>query len=469
MEKFIVNSKMPGFKSVVIESNELVNPGDILVIIADDNINNQLSEYYTRTKEILAKGLRVVLLGVGEKCNTFFPLASLMMCYNAYDIYMLQSLDILSISYMDKLLNRKPTFEEVQSFIDPRVTNISDLDTLIIGIESLVSENNTDGLKVFLEQHMPSIENMLVTVEYLKKQAELTNSKELVNKLSSLKADMESLESKLDETKEKASKLREDKFALNSELSECKKEIDKLRAIAKEAESASGGPATIKAYPEIKTSLVNCKTQTIMYFKEVSYIPYMNSFIIALIELLKTKKDANGNTRRVKLLVYDSSTEIFNCYSTMNKVSSEEYVNNKDNYVAKSEKFVITDPNPVILTDILQYEPGYDVVIVYDRMHKLTDIVSGNNVYKFFVMNSLSDYTNSKDILHIANSQRIFTRPDVAIDTPFKIPRIPGFDANNVTASKRTVLYNKLKTMNNENLMGKLFEEARLNSNISKR
>ena len=469
MEKYIVNSKMPGFKSVDINSTDLKIPGDILVVIADEELNDKLALYYTRLKEILARGLRVVLIDVGGKCTSFFPLASLLICYNSYDVYMIQSMDILTASYMERLLARTPSYDEVESFVDSKIVNISELDTLIIGIESLVNENNTEGFKTFLSQHMPSLENMVTTVDYLKKQAELTNSKELVAKLTSLKDEVKSLEEKVDEFKERCNKLRDEKFTLNQALNDNKKEIDALRAQAKEFEETSVSTPTIKSYNEIKTSLINCKVQIVLYFKEVSYIPYMNTFIKILPELIRIRKDSNNNTRKVKTIIYDSNTEIFNCYKDLIIANSEYFVNNKDNCVSKLAKFVATEPNPIILTDILQHEPAYDVIIVYDRMHKQTDVVSGNNVYKFYVMNSLSDLQNCRELLKINSTQRIFTRPEVNIDTPFKLPRIPDYNVPGATPARKMTSYNKIKTSNGDNLINKLFEEIRLNQVLARK
>ena len=470
MERYIVNSKMPGFTSVDIDDKSLLGRDKIILVIANEEIDDHLSKYYTSIKEILISGGRVMLIGVGDKSRAFLPLASLMVCYSAYDIYMVQTMDIVTVPYINSLIERKPSFEEVQSFIGGKVTAIGDIDTIILGIQSLVNDNNIDGFKVFLEQHMPSIESMMVTIDYLKKQAELTNSKELVTKLDGLKEKVTQLENKLEEAREKCNELRDSKIKLNNELGEYKKQIDVLRTRCEELESAPAGTRAIHSYNEVKTSLITCKTKTIIYFKEVSYIPYMNTLVNTLFELIKSR------TTKVKMIIYDSNTEMFNSYNRINNVSSVEYADKKDNYVAKAEKLVVTDPNPVIITDILQYDPGYDVVIVYDRMRKLTDVVSGNNVYKFFVINSLSDYNNIKDTLKITDEGRVFTRPEVAINTEFKIPRIADFPSSGqangdweAQKSRRIVLYSKIKTPKGKGLTMEFFETVRLKELFSRR
>lgn len=469
MEKYIVNSKMPGYTSVEITDDKLKQGNCLAVIILMDTTKEMLFDYYSTIRHIIINSGRVVLIGVGKDCNIFFPIATMMTQYCAYDIYMLDSLDILTSSYVERLLEREPSFEEVQSFIDGKITSYNDISTLIIGIEALVNENNIEGLKVFLEQHMPSIENMITTIEYLKKQDELSNSKELVTKLNKLKETVNDIEAKLKESKEKCSELRDSKFELNTQLEELKSEILNLKKRNSDLEdNSSTGTPVIKSYSEIRTSAINCKARLVIYFKEITYVPYMNSFVLALMELIKVRKNLNGTAMRVKLLIYDTATELFNSYSKMNTVNSVEFVNNRDNYVKLSEKFVITDPNPTILTEILQVTPEYDVVIVYDRMRKITDVVSGNNVYKFFVLNSSADYNNTKDILKISDTKSIITRQGSNIDTPFKLVTLPGFGGAGSSDSSRITKYNKMKTPDGTPIMKELFDRIRLNTIIKK-
>ena len=461
MNKYIVNSKMPGFQSVDIKADELREGNCLAVIVLQGTTKDMLYDYYIAVQNIIVHRGRVVLIGVGKDCEIFFPIATMMCSYKAYDIYRVESLDIVSAPYVNRLLERKPTYEEVQAFIDGGIVSYSDLSTLIIGIESLVSENNVEGLKVFLDQHMPSLESLITTIEHFKKESELANSKELVNRIQSLKDKLKDLEDKEDELKKKNNELKEEKLKVSKELVSFQKEVERLQTENQELADAGPGAPAIKTYSEIRTSSINCKARIVIYFKEITYIPYMNSFVLSLMELLKSRKNSKGAALRVKLLIYDTNTELFQCYPKLNIVSSAEFVNGRDNYVKKVEKFVITDPNPAILTEILEYSPEYEVVIVYDRMKKTTNVVSGNNVYKFFVLNSKEDFESIKGTLGIEGNQ-VITRPEVNIPGAFKLGTIPNYADG--TPMSRIVKYNKLKTSQNQLLIGAIFEKIRLDS-----
>lgn len=442
MRRYIVNSKMPGFTPAEITDEVLKDKDALVLVVLSSDSGAVLSDYYNSIRDMLAAQARVILVGVGdEPSDIFFPLTTMMAGYKAYDVYQIKSLSILNSTYVEKLIERKPSFEEVQSFIGGKVTAYSELSTLIIGIESMVNEDKIDGLKVFLSRHMPSIENMITTIEYFKKQADLANSRELLAKVETLGKTIEGLNEQLNDSRAKCTELRDSKVALNTEVDKLQKEVTKLKEKNDELED-SAGSMMIKTYSEVRTSSIACKPKIVLYFKEISYIPYMNSFILAIFEMLKIHRP-NRQSLRVKLLIYDTNTEIFSSYNKINKINSQEYFNNKDNHLKISEKLVILDPNPVILTDVLEVTPQYDVVIVYDRMKKLTDVVSGNNVYKFFVINSLNEYNSLKAPMKILDPSFVITRPDVEIDKAIKLAKINGYKDVPVSGTSRVSKYNK--------------------------
>ena len=96
----------------------------------------------------------------------------------------------------------------------------------------------------------------------------------------------------------------------------------------------------------------------------------------------------------------------------MQKVDSAEFESNKQMLMQKTPKFVVTEPAPQILKDILQsMSPQFDVVIIYDRMRQAADLVEGNNVYKFWVVNSYNDYIQTKNLFKIDRTDTVITRP----------------------------------------------------------
>ena len=96
------------------------------------------------------------------------------------------------------------------------------------------------------------------------------------------------------------------------------------------------------------------------------------------------------------------------------------------------------------------------------------DVVVGNNVTKFFIINSSKDYTEVKDILKIKDNSFIITNPHSSIDANslkrfLDIPYIPGFaqSTNSAKASK----YLKLKTsVTDLPLIDTIVKKARINT-----
>ena len=115
----------------------------------------------------------------------------------------------------------------------------------------------------------------------------------------------------------------------------------------------------------------------------------------------------------------------------MQQVDSAAFESNKAVLLNKTPKFVVTEPAPQILKDILQsINPQFDVLIIYDRMKHATDLVEGNNVYKFWVVNSFNDYNTTKNLFKIDRTDTIITRPAsrIAPDV-IDIPRIKAYEA----------------------------------------
>ncbi len=115
----------------------------------------------------------------------------------------------------------------------------------------------------------------------------------------------------------------------------------------------------------------------------------------------------------------------------MQQVDSAAFESNKAVLLNKTPKFVVTEPAPQILKDILQsINPQFDVLIIYDRMKQATDLVEGNNVYKFWVVNSFNDYNTTKNLFKIDRTDTIITSPAsrIAPDV-IDIPRIKAYEA----------------------------------------
>ena len=100
----------------------------------------------------------------------------------------------------------------------------------------------------------------------------------------------------------------------------------------------------------------------------------------------------------------------------------------------------------MIIEDVLTSDQAFDVVIIYDRMHTQNDVVEGNLVTKFYVINSKKDYESLKAQLKIndvsfiitdaANSLNISKEWKIIGDRNFiDIPTIPEYKKHEIASS----------------------------------
>jgi hypothetical protein len=97
-------------------------------------------------------------------------------------------------------------------------------------------------------------------------------------------------------------------------------------------------------------------------------------------------------------------------------------------------------------------------------MRQLTNLVSGNNVIKYYIINSNKDFREVQAMLKITDKSSIITRVDSSIgaDT-LNIPRIDGFNQQGSTDSKKFSMYNRLQAEGNNRLvLGSIFERAHI-------
>lgn len=456
MVKYLINENIHGYERITVKDTEATNNKDnLFVIILDKSCDNDTGNYYKLISNALKNNNRVILVSVDDENKSFRPLASLMTTFNNYDIYQVQDKESISAPYLLKLEDRKPDLTEVQTFIGGDITAYSDMNTILFGIESLVDEGNDKGLKEFVEKHLISIENLTSTLNNMKKTCDTFNSNELIDAVNALKDKESKLKTTIDEKEKEISTIKFDRDTYKVESENLKRENTKLKNKNMDLESqAEAGVSVIRTYKEINTASINCKTKLVLYFKEISYVQYVNSLVDQLINIMETMK------LKTKLLVYDSQSELYSMYKPMPVVTGSDYVSMKGNLISKTKKFVVAEPNPTILQDILLSEQCFDVVIIYDRMRSIHDVVTGNNVTKFFVINSSKEFDELKQALKISDTSYIIThssstigkdksdrsKENVASKTRqfLDIPTIDGYSS--LTPSAKTSKYMKIAT-----------------------
>jgi len=414
MTKYMIGDNFQNYEKITVDDLDLTNASDnLFIIIVNKSSDSEIPKYYKFVNNALKKHNRIILIGIDDNGKIFNTLATLMITYESYDIYKIVDKDALSADYLLKIEKRHPDYSEAQTFVGGELTAYSDINMLLFGLQSIIEEGNQDALKPFIEEHAVSFENIVNTLNNMKKTCEVFNSNELVNEINTLKDDKNNLEEQIKEKDEEIDKIKYDRDKNKVDAETLKRENDKLKASATSVQvdsDANSGP-TIKSFKTLNTQLLkDNKTKIVLYFKEISYVRYTNTLVTILFDFIKRKN------LKVKLLIYDTGSEMYNMYNPLRVINGQNYLADKGSLIRKVEKFVVSEPSQSIITDILCSDMNFDVVIIYDRMHTLNDVVEGNLVSKFYVVNSRDEFDNIKGQLKIKDTSNVITHADSSIN-----------------------------------------------------
>lgn len=459
MSNYIVDYDLPNFEKIEIKDiGSISNQDNNLIVVVRDTLN--FNDLYIGIKSYLSNNAgNIYLIFRQEIKDDMKAICCLLALYGVYNIYIIEKDDIITVEYIEKLFKRKPSLSEVITYISAEIGSYADLSVIINGIQTLSNNGDIGALKSFIEENIESIDSSVNMIEYLKKVLDLSNSGELENNINTLKEEIINLKSSVDNLNKECN-TKDDKIeSLVNSSEELKRKITVLEYEKSVMENNNSNNApVIYSYNEINTALIKCKVPIIIYIKEISYVQYVNTLINTIIEILHIKE------KKTKLVIYDLRTGINQIYKPLNVISGGDFINEKNNYMNYRDSFVVCEPNPIIIKTILEsMSPIFDVVIIYDRMRNSKDVVTGNNVFKFWVINSSSDYEKSKDLLKISNKASIITRVNSSIgEETLNIPTIEGF--NGLTVSAKLSRYNGLKTSGRHSveLINTIFKKAKI-------
>lgn len=418
-----------GCERVEITDEKLINDKDQLVyVVLNESTADAscLKTYYNSIKAMLKNNVKVFIVMVAETSKIRGSICNLMQLFGNYNVYQVPDENFISSAYLDTLPERTVTYDEMAQYLQNDIVAYDDMDTVLQGVQECINRNDAEGLKTLIEGHLPTIEAAPTVFSQMKNSIDQANSGVLQDKIANIKAQLEEA-NELNEKKQTEIRQRESTIDdLNSSLKDARRQLTQTKADMEELklQVQNAGPA-IRSYQTVKTQLLKCKTEHIIYIKEISRIPYINSFVLMLQEMIKQFRYTS------KLLIYDNTSQAQVTYGNMQQVDSAAFESNKAVLLNKTPKFVVTEPAPQILKDILQsINPQFDVLIIYDRMKQATDLVEGNNVYKFWVVNSFNDYNTTKNLFKIDRTDTIITRPAsrIAPDV-IDIPRIKAYEA----------------------------------------
>lgn len=418
-----------GCERVEITDEKLISDKDQLVyVVLNESTADAscLKTYYNSIKAMLKNNVKVFIVMVAETSKIRGSICNLMQLFGNYNVYQVPDENFISSAYLDTLPERTVTYDEMAQYLQNDIVAYDDMDTVLQGVQECINRNDAEGLKTLIEGHLPTIEAAPTVFSQMKNSIDQANSGVLQDKIANIKAQLEEA-NELNEKKQTEIRQRESTIDdLNSSLKDARRQLTQTKADMEELklQVQNAGPA-IRSYQTVKTQLLKCKTEHIIYIKEISRIPYINSFVLMLQEMIKQFRYTS------KLLIYDNTSQAQVTYGNMQQVDSAAFESNKAVLLNKTPKFVVTEPAPQILKDILQsINPQFDVLIIYDRMKQATDLVEGNNVYKFWVVNSFNDYNTTKNLFKIDRTDTIITRPAsrIAPDV-IDIPRIKAYEA----------------------------------------
>lgn len=459
MDKYLIgfSNQIMGFESLDIIDEKISNlKNELVVMLLDDKSNGRLYDYYSKTRELLVNNNKIILILDGATSRIRKQIGMLLVSYRNYNIYTIDDISSIDSSYISALNEREPSEEEVITFVGADLTAYAQINELMLKMVQSIEESDVEGLRSLIESNRESIEGFVDIIDYMKRVVDTVNSgdtdnkiKELRNKISELeKREIESnkklrdAEGKLEEAKEDASTIRREAFQAKKRVGELEEQLNSREPV-------------IRAYSELQTQMIRCKAKIVIYFKEISPISYMPSMITKMIEVMQ-----KVDKLRVKLMIYDNKNSFLAAYKPLPVVGSGEYVSNRDIVVNKYDKMVVVEANQALIEDVLQSD--WDVVIVYDRLKQSKDIVSGNNVYKYWVLNSITEFKALSQSFKI-DKTRIITRPGVLPES-ITIKELPDYKTK--TQSAKLAEYINMQNMgeNRGRVFDIIFRETNVKS-----
>lgn len=346
----------------------------------------------------------------------------------------IEELSELIVQYKNQIEQLKSQEEDAETLREALDSKEHEIDRLSSDIEKYENLSvDLDNLKNENEQYKIKMQEMTDEIQTLKNQLEDTS-----NKTSTVLGEGISVE--------EIQKLREDNERLVERCNRYKTDIINLKAsndsfLDKLRNKAAGA---MEFNPLLLNNNTKIKSRNILYFKEISYVTYTNTMLVKTLDLLLKKK------QRVKMIIFDKPDEFSPSYQGLTIVNGD-YARKKDD-VLRKDIVVIMEPNMAILEDILSEQ--YTLVLIVDRLKCVKDLVIGNQVYKFWMVNSSSGIQSIMNMGSMSNdisSSSIITRPGVGHDTIgiSKISDYPTF-TEQAKSSKWYHLTN-INAKNNEN------------------
>ena len=370
---------------------------DSIVILTEED--DEILEMYVFVNTLIKSGKAVKCVVAGASDLMKNSICALMYDKEKYDIF---ESDIESVDneYLADIQEIQQEAEEAEMYIDKRIIEYGKISKKLL-------EKDDEDAKVGSEY-----------IEYLKQILENGNTD---NKINVLARDMEKKISTQDEEIEK----------LKIEIEIKDKNIKQLEGINKELkDSLISNNDNVASYVTVNTVAVGSKIKYILYFKEISYVRYMNTFIKAFMRIFEILKV------NARLLIQDVRDDTNAKYEGIPVVDDKFYTANREKLLDSSREFVVVSRSTMVIEDVLK--TNCDVLVIYDRTGIAQDLISGA-ITKFFVVGSAKELETSKRFrIDMTNTFCYYDDSDKGI----YISKIPDF--NNLNENARIAKINKL-------------------------
>ena len=438
----LVNSTVTGIDSVGINVLADVNiqKQQEVIFVCNKDAKDFPSTVYIFLRDCLRNGKRVFLIIVGDSDHRLY--SNLMVLFGAYDIYNIADERMLNERFIRGIVSRKCGIEDASQFVGCDAIAYGNLDAVVLKVaeradELDISDTEADALIGSAE-----------VISYLKAVDAEFNYKEKDRVIESLKSSIEKVTSEKEQLDSDLAVAKDSISNLTSRLEVARARVDELESAPQVQQTTTVRGAMI-VQPTCLTDSLMTDTKHVLYFKELTPIPYINTFIKYLTDYIRTRK-MGGKKVVCKLTIFDfNGTQ--RLYNPIPFITGDQYMARRMEMAGSRMEMAIATPQMAVLSDLLTgkfsgADTAPDVLIVYDRTYQHTDIVSGKIVTKFFVCHSRGAVERFAQDFHIKDPSRIITTSDTFIhSSQLDIPRIKDFK-NFESESRRKRAYLGLRT-----------------------
>lgn len=457
-----VGIKVDGFQERKITDDDLqVCKASKIVVYLDKEANDRLIDYYMTVRKILRQGDNKLLILINEDDNPNVAQAITHLCleYGCYNIYKVVNESVIDKEYVLDMFKRDSSQDEVQMYIGSEDEAYETITEALLHITECCIENKLDDLQDYIIQNKDLIQKYPFVIDYMKQNIDEVNrgigrrvqalekelnrvqedKKEVEHEKTLLQKSILDLETVVKQREEDNAKYINKISSYDETLKKLQQEKDSLEAKASQLQSTAqavigGGSPMFANYSPIKlTQIRGNKLKTVIYIKEITRPKYINTMVTELFKYLNTKN--NVTKGKTKLVIFDSKEDFAILYNPLPQANSNTFFENRLTII-NSDMMVFTDTNPAYL-DELAVRSKAEYLIIYDKLGKNTDLLTGEAVIKFYTFASKKDLINYKSKFTDLDESKVIMNP-CGVNNVLELQELDGFNSTLSPSAKFT-------------------------------